>query len=160
MDVVDVILSHEGHEYTNRSADKGGPTKFGITIPTLSAHRGHPCNEQDVKDLTEGEARETYTKMYVTPFTSLKDAKVREQMIDFGVTSGPETSIKVAQQLLSLPKDGVLGPKTVAAINADKSFGNKFAVSRAKYYAGLVDRDQRQLPNLMGWLNRALSYVA
>ena len=40
-DLIDTIVANEGG-YVDNAGDAGGPTRYGITIATLSAFRGRP----------------------------------------------------------------------------------------------------------------------
>ena len=42
------VFENEGG-YSNKPADPGGPTNFGITQRTLAAWRKHPVTEQDAE---------------------------------------------------------------------------------------------------------------
>lgn len=159
-DIISAIIVREDSGFTNRAADRGGPTKFGITLDTLSRWRGHQCTALDVENLQEDEARMIYEHVYIDEpkFELVEDEGVRVQAIDWGVTSGPATAIKALQQLVGVNKDGVLGPATAAAVNA-ADLNNKLAVSRAVFYASIVERDTKQAANIVGWTRRALSFV-
>lgn len=56
--LVPFILSWETDKYTNNKKDKGGPTKYGITLATwrkvgYDKNGDGVLNEEDVKLLTE-----------------------------------------------------------------------------------------------------------
>ena len=38
-DIIDEVISREGDIFTHHVADKGGPTKFGVTAKTLGVWR-------------------------------------------------------------------------------------------------------------------------
>ena len=63
-DIIDGIIKREGG-YVNNPADRGGPTKFGITLKTLKAWRGSPVTAWGVEGLGEDEAREIYESEYL-----------------------------------------------------------------------------------------------
>jgi lysozyme family protein len=59
--ILDEIIRREGG-YVNHPADRGGPTKYGITAQTLGRWRklDRPATATEVKALTETEARAIY----------------------------------------------------------------------------------------------------
>ncbi len=157
------IIKREGAVYTNDPSDKGGPTKFGITQATLAASRGHAVSPDDVKNLTEVEARAIYTKRYVNAahFNLIADEKVRAELVDFGVNSGPELAVTHLQQVLGVTADGDLGPKTLTAANAmeGRALLNKLAVNRLLFLLSLGLNNATQLKYVRGWANRAVSFI-
>jgi lysozyme family protein len=132
--IIDDVLRREGGaKYTNLPGDSGGPTKYGITLNTLSKWRKKPCVAEDVQALAEAEARHIYTARYwyepgfdqVAPVS----AEVAEELMDTGVNMGPVRAIEFLQRLLNafnnrakfypdLVVDGVLGPNTLVALSA------------------------------------------
>ena len=65
-DIVTDILKAEGWDaYTNDPADRGGPTKWGITQKAWADYRGHPVTEADMKSITEQQARDFYELKYI-----------------------------------------------------------------------------------------------
>jgi hypothetical protein len=94
--IIKGILNREGG-FTNKPADKGGPTKYGITQKTLTAWRQKPATIQDVKDLTLDEAFQIYKKLYVEDpgFLKLGDDALAEQLIDAGANHGTKQSIRL-----------------------------------------------------------------
>jgi lysozyme family protein len=64
--------------------------------------------------------------------------------------------IKKVQKLLGVTADGVVGAKTLAAINGhsgDALFG-LIKEARKRYYENIVKKDSTQKTFLKGWLNR------
>lgn len=126
--VLDGIIKSEGG-YVDHPSDRGGATKYGITLATLASWRGKTVTKQDVKNLTEAEAREIYYHRYVVApkFDQIfkLDAKVGYELIDAGVLSGPAVPSRWLQRALNvlnrratlypdIAVDGVLGPKTIS----------------------------------------------
>lgn len=134
-DIISGIIKAEGSKYTNHPSDKGGPTKYGITLKTLSEHRGKPCTAEDVEKLTEAEAREIYLLRYIfTPkFDQVEKIApaVGIELIDTGVNMGPEVASLFLQRILTafnkqgvlypdLKPDGRIGKATLDALQAFK----------------------------------------
>src|ERR1041384_4619075 len=124
-DIIDDLIRREGSTYSDHPADRGGPTKYGITLRTLRAwrHRIEPSqitDASDVEALTEEEARAIYTAMYVINprFIELNDVRLQALLVDCGVQHGTERATRWLQEALGVKVDGDLGPLTLAAANA------------------------------------------
>lgn len=131
--IINQILAEEGSAYTDNPVDAGGPTKYGITLATLSAYRGQSCTAQDVQNLQEDEARAIYLKRYWTDpgFSAIAkiDEALAEKMCDAGVNLGPNQVSTWLQRVLNVMSqggslydeiaiDGVLGQQSFAALQA------------------------------------------
>jgi len=60
---VEEILKWEGG-YVDHPQDPGGATNMGITRNTLADWRGRPVSKEEVKELSESEAKDIYFKRY------------------------------------------------------------------------------------------------
>lgn len=170
-DMLNELVEREGG-YSNRKADRGGPTNLGITLATLSEWRGRQCTIEDIKNLTKEEAFRIYKyKYYVQPKIDRLPAPIQEQVFDIGVNSGPATAVRLLQDVLNrlgIPctVDGRIGPRTIrAAYNALEKFGTKDVSNalvnrRIAFYQAIVDNDKTglQIQNINGWMNRAESF--
>lgn len=132
-DAITGIIEREGSQYTDHAADRGGPTKYGITQATLSAWRGRQATPGEVMQLTENDARAIYRKRYVVDPGFDKVALRREtiafELVDTGVNMGTAVAGRFLQQALNvlnreqrayrdIPEDGEVGPGTLAALDA------------------------------------------
>lgn len=149
--LTNVITAEGGEKATNRPNDRGGRTQFGIS------ERANPEAWLDGK-VTEPEAREIYERKYVkTPhFDQITDSRLQAQLVDFGVTSGPQLAIQKLQGLVGVEPDGILGPVTLAKVNAADAtrLNNQLALERIKMMGRLIHKDPRQVENINGWLAR------
>ena len=110
------VFKHEGG-YVNHPDDPGGPTNFGITQATLSDWRDEPASEDDVKNLTELEAREIYRALYWNAVHGDNlPAGVDLAVFDFAVNSGVGRAVRALQRQLGVTADGAIGPVTLAAV--------------------------------------------
>lgn len=155
--IIDALLIREGRDKeTNHPEDKGGRTKWGIS------ERANPKAWAD-GDVTEAEAREIFETKYVNGpgFDKISDPSLRESLIDFGVMSGPGLAISKLQSILKVDQDGILGPKTLAAIAVwePRRLTNKLALERVKMASRIVKRDPTQLKFIEGWINRFSEFV-
>lgn len=107
------LLGHEGG-YVNHPDDPGGETNWGVTKVVARQH-GY---EGLMKDMPVGVAKAVYRKSYwdAVQADNLPPA-IRYAVFDAAVNSGVGTSVRWLQQSVGATPDGVLGPKTLAAIN-------------------------------------------
>jgi lysozyme family protein len=171
-EIIDDVIRREGPNYTNRAADRGGPTKFGITLKTLQS-RKPGATADDVRALTEREARQIYIDDYVERpgFNSLPDP-LRPLLVDFGVTSGPGRAIRALQIAVGSTADGIMGPDTrqkLATYDSKDVYASvlrqyighfvSVVLNDKKILAFRKDHDDTQIENLRGWLNRASEFI-
>lgn len=162
--IVDHILKSEGWpKYGNDPNDRGGPTKGGITLGTLQDFRGRAVGVEELQNLTEAEAREIYEWRYiVTPkFDQIADDLLRLQVVDAGVLSGPGRAVQWLQEAAGVAIDAALGPRTLAAVAAQPAHAValRFAAARIAGLARIVSRDPSQSKFVLGWMNRATSFL-
>ena len=168
-DPIGVVLQHEGG-FVNHKSDKGGPTKFGITIRTYSHYLGRPASLQEVKDMNVETAREIYERNYYTgPRIHTLPPPLRTVVLDMAINHGPRDAIKMLQRTINaagfgpITVDGVLGPNTRKGVKkAISAMGNDFqnalVEERITFYERIVARDPSQRVFLDGWINRAKSF--
>jgi lysozyme family protein len=117
-DIITGVMKAEGWDkYTNRPNDRGGPTKWGITLKAWSEWRGRECTADDVKEITEPQAREFYEMEYILAprFNHLPEL-LADLVIDCGVNHGPHRASKWVQKAVGAKQDGVIGPNTLLAV--------------------------------------------
>jgi lysozyme family protein len=156
--LIAALVQREGG-YVDDPDDRGGPTKFGITLATLHAWRGTPVGAGDVEALTSAEAAEIYAKKYFLDpgFDAVTDPALQEFLFDFGVTSGTGTAVEALQHVIGVLPDGNLGPvsraKLATITNAAALF---FAVKaeRAEFLLRDVGSHPTDAKFAGGWSNR------
>lgn len=172
MSIIDDIIRREGSVYTNRPDDRGGPTKYGVTIGKLREWRKMPVLPIDVENLTEQEARDIYRIEYVAPWGFIAHPRLREFLIDSGVNHGVGRAKMLLQRALGVTEDANIGPVTTSALaNIDgETLRSRVIAERMKYYGRIVDaeyevlRKQGKIPpmqaaNIEGWLNRLAEFL-
>lgn len=163
-------------------ADKGGWTRGGITAKNWGAYRrlGRPATPSELNAITELDALDFYYERYVRlpGLESVPDDSLRALLVDWTFTSWSDDPIKALQQSLAArllydgPIDGVLGPKTKAALLMDRAPRQTYRevlAARIRFYLGLAFDDQvdafleshptSQLQNARGWVNRCLEFL-
>jgi lysozyme family protein len=142
-----MIELYEGG-YGWNANDPGGPTKYGITCYDLAEYMGQQMTSMATwAPIVQTMTMETAEAIYATKYATACDfnnlvAGADCVVFDFGVNSGPATSIKYAQMLVGVSVDGVLGPITQSAIN---DFGP------VAFIKGLCDARMKFLASLSTW---------
>ena len=161
-DIISAVLEREGG-YVNNPADRGGPTKFGITLATLSAWRRVPLTAYDVASLCAVEARDIYRQQYVAApgYLGILDDELRALVVDSAVLHGIGRATRWLQAAVNVPADGILGPKSMAALDAAdvRQVRANFTASRARSYGAILARDPTQVAFVGGWLNRLGEFI-
>jgi lysozyme family protein len=118
-----MIFRYEGGYGWDKS-DPGGPTKYGITCYDLAEFMHEKMDRMArwapiVKAMTLATADQIYQQKYAVQcdFNDLM-AGADCTVFDFGVNSGSSRAIKYAQDIVGVAVDGIMGPITLAAINA------------------------------------------
>ena len=160
--ILDDLIRREGG-YVHDPADRGGPTKYGITQRTLRAWRGQPVTAADVRRLTRDEARAIYQRRYVAApgFATLPDP-LRAQVIDDAVLSGSHQAVKDLQRAIGgVTVDGQLGPTTRATLvlAGARLVHAQLIQARAVRIGRIVQRDPTQARFLAGWLTRITAFA-
>jgi lysozyme family protein len=167
--------------WSNDPVDPGGATMKGITLRTYKQYcknAGLPePTMEDLKNISD----ENWDAVFKTMFWDIwKGDEIVNQttanlVVDWLWNSGIY-GIKIPQRILGVVQDGLVGPKTIAAINT--KFNPVVLIdlihdARAQYYTNLVDTSVRafeakkvrtatekellrytQKRFLAGWLNR------
>lgn len=158
------VIDREGG-FVDHPSDRGGATKYGITAATLGAWRklGRPATCAEVQALDVRDAGAIYRQQYILGpgFDAILDSALRVNVIDDGILSGPVTAIETLQRALGVAADGVLGPRTKAAIAAADPVVLHVRVVKARLirYAQIVKRDRSQGDFIEGWVRRALGFL-
>lgn len=89
-DFFELLMDLEGGEkFTNRKADKGGATKYGITQYLLnSIALRDKSTPLQVQDLTEDQAKEIYHDEFYKKVKSFSNSEVHYNYFDMCVNSG------------------------------------------------------------------------
>ena len=159
--LLDRILAREGG-YVNRAEDRGGPTNFGITLGTLREFMGNDAlTADDVKALLVAVARDIYEKRYLAPFTQIENDDLFDLVVDTAVNNGRGRASLWLQRAAGVVEDGIIGPKTIAKVNAN-SFEIYFRVCalRIKAYGALISQNHAQAVFAAGWMNRVAEFVS
>lgn len=154
---VGVVLAHEGG-YVNNPNDPGGETRWGIS------KRSYP--NLDIKSLTREQAIEIYRRDWWDRLRlgEIQDPDVATKVLDLSVNVGAKTGIMLLQRALAaagkpVSVDGVMGPQTIAAVNAadPRMVLAALRSEAAGHYRLLIAKNSKLAVFERGWLNRAYS---
>lgn len=144
------VLKNEGG-YTHNPADRGGPTNFGITEKEARAH-GYTG---DMRNFPLDQAKNIYKQDY-WKFDGIASQKVATKLLDMAVNMGLVTTVKTAQLIVGTTPDGIMGAKTIAAINSRSTMLTDLMFMCVRRYAHIVGADHSQAAFIVGWIERAL----
>lgn len=161
--LVSFILSWETDKYTNNKNDRGGATKYGITLATwkkvgYDKNADGKLNEEDVKLLTRKDFDMVFKKNYwdACKADQIADQSVANILVDTAYNSGVQRAVKFIQGIVHTKEDGVMGPQTLSLINNYKQ-GQEVLFKRykevRKTYLKRIGVG-KQAVNLKGWLRR------
>ena len=152
----EMMLSEDRSEkgiITNDPKDPGGKTRWGVS------QRSYP--DVDLDSLTrEGTLELYYRDWYVRyHYDEIKDDELVAEILDIAVTNPHKAHECIQRAVITtmgeyLEVDGVMGPKTVAAINQHPNPAwllDRFKLLAIEHYLGC--RNDRFLA---GWVRRAL----
>lgn len=142
-EAIDAIMVREG-DFVDNPDDRGGATKYGVTLQTLSDWRGRPVTRADVKALTETEARAIYRKNYIEKpgFDKITDVRLFNLVIDCAVNHGVE---RARNWYSELPRDSTAYVKLLG--------------KRIRFYGQIITKSPSQAIFANGWLNRVSEFV-
>ena len=161
------VLMHEGG-FVNDPADPGGATNFGVSLRWLKSQGlltevEHSTNTDDpieaVKKMTRDEACGFYKQYW---WDAYKYGDILAQMVagkvfDTAVNVGAPRAHRWLQTVVDVPADGIIGPATLAKVNAANSvlLLSDYQNEQANFYRGLVQAKPALGKFLKGWLLRA-----
>ena len=155
------VLKWEGG-WGNDPDDKGGPTMKGVTIATYTAYcnkKGRPTPTiNQLKNISKEEWEEIFKTMFWDRWKAeqINNQSVANLLVDWLWASG-QYGIKYPQQILGVTVDGVVGPKTINAINSypdQKVLFNKLWERRKQHFISIANSRPGNQKFLKGWLNR------
>lgn len=147
--------------FANDPMDLGGATQTGVTLATYKTYcRKHGQNDPTVDDLKQipyqtwlAILKELYWDRWKAD--QIDSQSVANILVDFVWASGT-TGLKKPQQMLGVVPDGVVGPKTLAAVNSygPTTLFYRLKALRIKYVEDIVKSRPSQKKWLKGWKNR------
>ena len=165
------ILDAEGG-FVNEASDRGGATKYGISIKFLRLLPDHDgdgfvdgdldrdgdVDIEDIQGLDVEDAIDLYHQYFWLSYkcAAFNNPAIALCLFDAVVNHRPKTAKILLQRGLGVTADGDIGPRTMRAaqeINADIFLPLYFSF-RAKLFHDIVKRHSDQDVYFRGWLRR------
>ncbi len=180
-DIAEEIVAREGG-YVNDPADPGGPTKYGVTLATLSRRKSDLTGDgrvtaEDVRRLTKAQAVAIFIEdHFKAPRIASLPPVLQASVFDMHVNAGTN-AVTILQRMLTAmgfacTADGAIGPATArtaqaAARAAPGHIADAYAIARRNYYYALGDAKpglrkfaRRRDGGKGGWITRAETFMA
>lgn len=156
----EVMIANEGgYRLTDIKGDRGGQTYAGIARTRWPNWPGWHAVDRGTIPATEL-VREFYRGNFWNRVRGdeIVDQAVAQMLFDFAVNAGAVVAVKLAQVVVGTAADGVIGPKTLEALNraAAEHFVPSYTLAKIARYRDIVMKDRTQAKFLLGWINRAL----
>ncbi|MDM1045862.1 peptidoglycan domain protein [Myroides sp. 1354] len=153
------ILKWEGG-YVNDPLDKGGCTNMGVTLDTYKRLVNPSATCKDIATMNAKDF-EKVLKTFWNRWSAdeIKNQSVANILVDWVWGSGV-WGIRIPQRILGVKEDGIVGPKTIAALNAanQEELFKKIFDARVKFLNDIVKNNPSQQRFIKGWLNRLNDY--
>lgn len=171
---LELTLKKEGGiRETNTKHDRGGFTFSGISRKKNPHWKGWKYFDKwgEWKNFDEADKKTVLSLMKdfykhefwdVLRLDKVKSGWVAYCIFDFAVTSGQGNAAKLAQRTAQAGVDGIVGSKTLEAINkcVRDDFVVSFCFGRVVFYSAIVKRDASQARFMVGWAKRSAEVVA
>lgn len=150
------ILKWEGG-YVNDKDDLGGATNKGVTLATFRSVYGQNKTAGDLRNMTDQQWETIFKKHFWDKWRAdeINDQSVANILVDWLWASGAY-GIKIPQRVLGVTVDGVVGAKTLAAVNGKdgKSLFNEIRRERIDFIDRICTSRPQNKKYRKGWLNR------
>jgi lysozyme family protein len=152
-----------GTRVTNAPTDRGRETIAGLTWRCYSEDylrlpRGKRCPLAQFQQLTLDDVVQVMLEVFAlrTNLWRIADPRLRLAVVDYAINAGADDAIPALQRAGGVYVDGIFGPGTEHAVNAGDPERLREHVMDERYRKAATEvlADQRQLANLLGWINR------
>lgn len=136
-------------------------TNWGVAAFVYEAWIKRPPSAEDMKKMPKEEAWTIFQTNFWDPMlgNAINDQNIANILFDGYVNHG-RAGLRIMQRVLGLKVDGVVGEKTITAINAAdaKKLFNLYQSARVDFYKQIVKNKPSQQVFLEGWLRRIYSF--
>lgn len=167
-DLAHVFTSKWEGGLVDHPSDPGGITNHGVSLRFLKGFRDaerigvqFPITAESIRKLTKEQAKEIMKVAFWTP-QKLDELPQLTAIAhyDFSVNGGSRQAVLLLQRCAGVTDDGIIGPKTRQAAQAEaKGYGDLVVAlalcdTRQRFYNDLVKARPNFAPFLKGWTNR------
>ena len=166
---LEYIIDVSERGFVNNPADKGGPTKYGITKKDLEKIKGRPVTDAEVEALDKDDTMEFYRKEYWEQLScdKLTQYEVALSLFDSCILFGIRPVSLYSQMALvvcgfsELQIDGKIGPLSIECFNLVDP--QKFCLAYVKLLNQKIDHILNASPSQKvfehGWRSRINRYI-
>lgn len=163
------ILRWEGG-FVNDPNDRGGATNKGVTLSTwrnvgYDKDGDGDIDVTDLKQLTDEDVMSRVLKPHYWDrwrADEITSQSVANMLVDWVWCSGAY-GIKIPQRILNVKIDGIVGAKTLSAVNSrdPRELFDELRNEREEFLRRIVKNNPTQKKFLRGWINRlnAIRYI-
>lgn len=163
---IEKVIGLEGDRFTDDPVDRGGATKYGLTLRFLQRMDATWTRER-LQQLERPQAVDLYRKYIWEPsgVARITDQDLANEVFEMIVNMGTGQGVKILQRALNfftadmVSVDGVLGPATAAAANQTdpKQLLQVLQMEAVRFYFALVKKDPSQKKWFLGWIARVIA---
>lgn len=158
-----MIANEGGYKLHTVDGDRGGMTYAGIARNFWPEWVGWVYIDNGNTEAAKKSVKAFYKSKF---WNKIKCDEIlfhytAESIFDFAVNSGVRVASRIVQITVGARPDGVIGEKTLQAINNmdEDLFLARFALAKVSRYAQICNKNKSQRKFLLGWINRSLKGV-
>jgi lysozyme family protein len=167
--IINTTINIEGG-FSNHPNDRGGATKYGITLALYQRLINKTATVAQVQALSANEARQIYKQhfFYANKIETLPEG-IWDIMFDMTVNHGPKNAFSILQMTIrrlgiKVSLDGSNGPETAKAATtlAEQNVAAlrmSIMAERVGFYSAIIQRKPDQKVFAAGWLNRSVHFL-
>lgn len=143
--------------WANDPDDAGGCTMAGVTIATYRKYYGNDKTCDDLRFITQDEWLHIFKAGYWDKMKGdlIENQSIAQLCVDMAWGSGSYWAIRKTQRAIGVKDDGIIGPKTLAALNAEphEEVFDKIWNMRREWLCNIAKKGNNK-KFLKGWLRR------
>lgn len=125
----------------------------GITLATFTNFLGRPATEEELRNISDAQIYAIYSRNYWDRVAGDRlPFGLDLSVFDMAVNAGVSRAVRMLQEIVGSTADGVLGPRTLAAVAEQDvlSLIRQYSEERRRFYKSL-----KTFPTFgRGWLRR------